>query len=41
MKEKYNYMFLYILLSISLDFPGGSVIKEPPTNAGDMDSIPG
>ena len=22
-------------------FPGGSVVKNPPANAGDMDSIPG
>ena len=22
-------------------FPGGSAIKNPPVNAGDMDSIPG
>ena len=24
-----------------LDFPGGSVVKNPPTNAGDSDLIPG
>ena len=23
------------------DFPGGAVVKNPPANAGDMDSIPG
>ena len=23
------------------DFPGGPVVKNPPANAGDMDSIPG
>ena len=23
------------------DFPGGSVVKNPPANAGDMGSIPG
>ena len=23
------------------DFPGGSVVMNPPANAGDMDSIPG
>ena len=22
-------------------FPGGSVVKNPPANAGDMDSVPG
>ena len=25
----------------SLGIPGGSVVKNPPTNAGDMDLIPG
>ena len=24
-----------------MDFPGGSVVKNPPANAGDTDSIPG
>ena len=24
-----------------LDFPGGAVAKNPPANAGDMESIPG
>ena len=24
-----------------LDFPGGSVVKNPPANAGDMGLIPG
>ena len=23
------------------DFPGGTVVKNPPANAGDMGSIPG
>ena len=23
------------------DFPGGAVVKNPPANAGDMDSSPG
>ena len=25
----------------SRDFPGGAVVKNPPANAGDTDSIPG
>ena len=25
----------------TLDFPGSLVVKSPPANAGDMDSIPG
>ena len=27
--------------SIHRDFPGGSVVKNPPANAGDTGSIPG
>ena len=27
--------------SVSLGFPGGSVLKNPPANAGDSGSIPG
>ena len=27
--------------SVSGDFLGGSVVKNPPANAGDMGSIPG
>ena len=27
--------------SINVDFPGGSVVKNPPANAGDTGSIPG
>ena len=26
---------------LSRDFPGGLVLKNPPANAGDTDSIPG
>ena len=29
------------LKSQSGDFPGGSVVKNPPANAGDLGSIPG
>ena len=29
-----NYLF-------KRDFPGGTVVKNPPANAGDMGSIPG
>ena len=28
-------------ISTKLGFPGGSVVKNPPANAGDMGSIPG
>ena len=27
-------------LKMLLGFPGGSVVKNPPANAGDTDSIP-
>ena len=30
-------MFMLMLMG----FPGGSVVKNPPTNAGDVGSIPG
>ena len=35
-KQKRNF-----LNSLSRDFPGGSVVKNPPSNAGDMGSVPG
>ena len=35
-------VLLYLkTLSASQDFPGGPVVKNPPSNAGDMGSIPG
>ena len=35
-------MTLVIIVSFwVLGFPGGTVIKNPPANAGDMGSIPG
>ena len=27
--------------NVSWGFPGGSLVKNPPSNAGDIDSIPG
>ena len=30
-----------IKISINRDFPGGTVVKNPPANAGDMGTIPG
>ena len=29
------------LCRISLGFPGGTAVKNPPANAGDLSSIPG
>ena len=38
-----SFMFELIFVSFSLmkGFPGGSVVKNPPANAGDTGSIPG
>ena len=33
--------YLYIHINVYTGFPGGSVIKNPPTSAGDSGSIPG
>ena len=33
--------YLTVFSTASLDFPGGSVIKNPPANAGDKGLIPG
>ena len=30
-----------LLKTIKRDFPGGTVVKNPPANAGDTGSIPG
>ena len=36
-----DYCFLYSLRNLYFrGFPSGSVVKNPPVNAGDMDSIP-
>ena len=34
-------MDCYSALKRKEDFPGGAVVKNPPANAGDMDSSPG
>ena len=33
--------FQWLKIAVKLGFPGGSVVKNPPTNTGDMGSIPG
>jgi len=33
--------YLTVFSTVSLDFPGGSVVKNPPANAGDTGLIPG
>ena len=30
-----------LLMIVSVDFPGGAVVKNPPANAGDTGSSPG
>ena len=36
-----SFMYVYIPIYIYiLGFPGGSVVKNPPANAGDVGSIP-
>jgi len=30
----------WLKIAVKLDFPSGSVVKNPPANAGDMGSIP-
>ena len=33
-----HFLVPFIFLKIMLDFPGGTVVKNPPANAGDMGS---
>ena len=35
------YVYMYTYIHTSLGFPGGSVVKNPPANVGDVGSIPG
>ena len=37
--SSYKALF-YLYLPSPGDFPGGSVVKNPPANVGDADSIP-
>ena len=42
--RKHNYEFVKSVLnsiSLTLGFPGGSVVKNSPASAGDVSSIPG
>ena len=36
-----TYLIVIILRDIFSGFPGGTVVKNPPANAGDTDSSPG
>ena len=37
----YSPEYFWLKKSVSGDFPGGPVVKNPPYNAGDTGSIPG
>ena len=36
-----THMYVYIHICAYMGFPGGSVVKNLPANAGDIGSIPG
>ena len=37
----FQYPYIYFIYDFKRGFPGGSVVKNPPANAGDTDLIPG
>ena len=37
----HTHIYIYIYIYIHTGFPGGSVVKNPPANAGDASLIPG
>ena len=39
--KKSEHQLLEMLRNYSWDFPGGAVVKDLPSNAGDVGSIPG
>ena len=40
-QKREKSLILILAIGQYWDFPGGSVVKNPPANAGDMGSIPG
>ena len=40
-KKMINDIYLLSFINLVLGFPGGSVVKNPPANAGDVSSTPG
>ena len=36
-----TYMRIYVPIQVCMGFSGGSVVKNPPANAGNTGSIPG
>ena len=41
MSENYKIITIVLIKNGLEDFPSGTVVKNPPANAGDMGSIPG
>ena len=40
--NQHKYFILFFFRTyIGWDFPGGPMVKNPPSNAGDVSSIPG
>ena len=39
--EEFINRMISLTSELGWGFPGGSVVKNPPANAGDVDSIPG
>ena len=37
----FQYPYIYFIYDFKRGFPGGSVVKNPPANAGDTDLVPG
>ena len=37
----YLYVYVYVCVYVCMGFPDGSAVKNLPTNAGDVVSIPG
>ena len=34
------FRYIYVYIYVYIDFPGSLIVKNPPANARDMDSIP-
>ena len=40
-KRREEFFFFFLMKKCILGFPGGTVVKNLPANAGDMGSVPG
>ena len=36
-----KYVYMCVCVCVFMSFPGGSVVKNPPAKAGDVDSMMG